>query len=317
MLSSKRFDEIIKNNLISSGVSKNQFGYVISGRDTYESYYSKLAFDAFVLDMKANYVKHYAKYAGVKGVTSNQGGKGGELVEKLVRGFAVPPKMASVASSSRFCYLALRDGTDVLGTERVLTKDDIEFEKECKIFDDNATAPQLDAYFDDGVYETYIEAKCHEIFSNHKIEFKEKYWNVFIENGLGELLKLATKVGVTFTIPKSAFGLNHNQKLCFDVKQLICHLLGIAKQTKGKKAKLIYMFFKPICGDTKHMSGVEEVFEKLSEEIKIIFNSKPIRKICEDNEIELVAITETSVVMEKLTKENMRYIYESDVHSPQ
>lgn len=49
--------------------------------------------------------------------------------------------MASVASSSRFCFLALKDGANAFGGTG-----EVVFEHECKINGISGIAPQLDAY---------------------------------------------------------------------------------------------------------------------------------------------------------------------------
>ena len=104
-LTKEKFDAIIKSNLIKSDVSADDFGYDINGQN-YDLYYANSCFKTFVEDMEKNYLQHYTKY---------DKGKGSELESHDGK----PPKMASVGSSSRFCYLALRD---VVG---------VEFEKSC------------------------------------------------------------------------------------------------------------------------------------------------------------------------------------------
>ena len=100
--------------------------------------------------------------------------------------------MASVASSSRFAYLALRCGAQAIGGT-----DHVEFEHECRIQGIRGTAPQLDAYTaDENGNPIYVEVKCHEIFDPHKIELKAAYWeNIYGEkNAFGFPAKKAKKV---------------------------------------------------------------------------------------------------------------------------
>lgn len=306
-LTKQKFDEIIKQNLLEDGFDSTSFSYQLSGK-FYDTYYSKASFDQFVADMRANYPEHNRKYAGDPNVTHNKGGQGGELVEKKGRYGYVPPKMASVASSSRFCYLALKDGTDVLLPDRVVKKEEVEFEKECQIWKDSSTAPQLDAYISDERIDYYIEAKCHEIFDVHKIEFKNKYWNIFeADNSFKKAIVGVEKGKEKFVLARTVFGLSDKQTR-FDVKQFICHLLGIAQQSKGKNAKLVYLFFKPLAKEEAISKEIDLIFAELKEEIKAIFSCSIIREFCEENQIELEAIAEESSVMEKLNKMNVRNI---------
>ena len=289
------FDKVIKDNLVNSGVSKNSFTYEIMEKREYPEYYDNEVFNTFVKEMKDNYPEHYRKY---------REGKGSELIEKNCRYGKMPPKMASVASSSRFCYLALKDGTDALIDGRDITSDEVEFEKECRIFENSSTAPQLDAYIADEKCDVYVEAKCHEIFDSHKVKMRIAYLEYFEGNEIfSDVLSNKVIDGEHFYIPLKLFGIN-DESTRFDIKQLICHLLGIAEQNKGKRAKLVYMFFKPVVDDKDVANDIEKVFDKLKDEIEVIFGCKIIREFCKANNIELMAIAEESRVMGKLTKEN-------------
>ena len=243
-LSKSQFDEIIKQNLIDSGISEQTFTYAIKGR-TYPDYYTECEFKKFVSEMKINYTNHYIKFKGNDNAKENKGGAGGELEIKKGRYGLMPPKMASVASSSRFCYIALRDGVDCLCEKNTGMKNQVEFEKECRIFDDGLHAPQLDAYIPNEEYNVYIEAKCHEIFDSHKAEFKNKYRPCFDSNDISYEQALVSDDGETFELSLDLFGIADKKTIRFDIKQFVCHLLGIAKQNKGAKSKLVYLFFKP------------------------------------------------------------------------
>lgn len=308
-LSKQEFDEIIKNNLIMSGMPKEKFGYDKDVPRTYQEYYTHDVFEDFVKKMKTKYPKHYDKFRGIKDAKEDKGGQGGELIPKKGRWGTMPPKMASVASSSRFCYLALRDGTDALSSEHIFTKDDVEFEKECKIFNDaTSIAPQLDACIKADMCDYYIEAKCHEIFDSHKIELKNKYWDVLEEKGFSSVLKRAVKHEETFEFQRDVFNLPEEHKR-FDVKQFICHLLGIAEQSKGRKAKLVYLFFMPVCKDEILSKKVKKVFCELQKEICALFSCEVITTFCKENQIELIAIAEHSDVMTKLDRINMKKLF--------
>ena len=299
-LSKKEFDAIIKENLLNSGVSEESFGYKTDKDRIYHEYYVESEFNKFVCEMKSGYPEHYKKYYGDENASENKGGMGGELIPKRGRWGMMPPKMASVASSSRFCYLALRDGTNALFPDWEIAKNDVEFEKECRIFLDGPTAPQLDAYIENPSCSCYIEAKCHEIFDSHKIEFKNKYWDIFRKDkSFGCVLENVIRHDETFELSGNVFNLS-DAHLRFDVKQFICHLLGIANQAKGKQAKLVYLFFKPKSNDEKVNARIDEVFDELRDEIDSIFTSAVIVEFCLDNQIVLEAIVQECNVIRKL-----------------
>ena len=305
----EKFDAAIKNNLVD-----DLFTYVIEEdgkkKREYHNYYSESAFADFVKEMKEKYPDHYEKFKGKKNASSNAGGKGGELDAQNSR----PPKMASVASSSRFCYLALRDGadTDILG--KTFTTKDVEFEKECRIFT-KGTAPQLDAFIKDDERDIFVEAKCHEIFDSHKVEFKSAYWDYFDNDSLLKELAPSTKPSESFVVPFGKFDIK-KESPCFDIKQFVCHLLGIKEHQKCKKAKLVYMFFKPVTDDKETATLIESVFKELKEEIEAIFKCDTIKEFCKNNNIELMAIAQKSKTMKKLDSEDTIYLYNGQNQVP-
>ena len=296
IMTQAEFDKIISDNIVKCGFGYT-LGYVIDNRG-YSEYFSNLSFAGFVDEMQRVYPKHFVKYNGNPDAKSNRGGVGGELVIKEKSGKKMPPKMASVASSSRFCYLALRDGTDCLLDGVVFTKDDVEFEKECRIFNSRIGAPQLDAYIESGECSIYVEAKCHEIFGKHNRVFSSSYRNVFLKDvAFSKFIKDKDGSG-DFSID---LGLDIEM---FDYRQFICHLLGIKSQNMGKKSKLVYLFFKPIVSDSVVSNRIDEVFRLLNNEIYSLFNHVVIKEFCLNNSIELEAFVEQSVVMTQLNKCN-------------
>ena len=72
-----------------------------------------------------------------------------------------------------------------------------------------------------------------------------------------------------FEIPLSVFNIE-NKSSRFDIKQFLCHLMGIASQSQNK-AMLVYLFFKPKTDHVNQAEEIEKVFAELSEEIKNIF----------------------------------------------
>ena len=293
-MNKKLFDSIIKQNLTEKYGDKS-FGYKLSKE--YELYYSKNEFESFLTDMQCNYPSAFEKY---------DSGKGSELKEQYVCGVARPPKMASVASSSRFCYLALRDGGDGFGCNGA-----VEFEKGCEIKGIRGNAPQLDAFFSES--EIYIEAKCHEIFDKHTIVMSEKYRDLICdeENGFGLGVCICAD-GKNFEISPSSLGIDKDSTI-FDIKQFLCHLMGIAcEKAPDDTAKLVYLFFKPKTKDEKVQAEIDMLFENLKCEIETLFECDKIKNFISKNKIILEAVAEYSDVMETLNKDNIVYIYPSE-----
>lgn len=279
----ERFDSIIRENLAARGAD-NVFGYVVPGTGrTYDAYYTEAAFQSFQDEMERDYPAAFRQYGE---------GKGSEMKEHAGPYGDLPPKMASVASSSRFCYLALRDGGAALGGGS-----HVKFEHGCPIKGVAGTAPQLDAYMAEG--NIFVEVKCHEIFDAHRVVMKEKYWEHIYgpDNAFG--FPAAEKpAGEEFQVPLSAFGVQGTSSM-FDIKQLLCHLLGIASQS-GEPAALVYLFFKPRVEKAEVQAEIAGVFEALQAEIHQIFASAPIRSFCGRHRIQLRAAAEYAAVMEPL-----------------
>ena len=273
-----RFDNIIRENVEKEARERGeevQLGYIINGKP-YDDYYSKTAFDAFLYDMEHNYEPLYKRIKECSG---------SETLEKDNN----PPKMASVASSSRFCYLALRDGFKELGINNVTV------EEKCSIKDmrGNVNA-NLDAYCQEN--NTYIEAKCHEIFDTHTDKMSGQYRkHLKSEFHIDVDVEDESEVALDF----KDFGVEKENPR-FDIKQLLCHLLGI-KNVKGKEpATLMYLFFKPIAEKEQDNDLIDEVFAELEAEMERIFNSKPIKTFAEENNIKLMAVIENEKVMKSL-----------------
>lgn len=293
-MTKQEFDNIIKNNLMPT-MKPRSFGYYVEEtKKTYPDYFSNRAFGLFVGKMlSTEYKKYFDMYFS---------GKGSELLEHKSKYGKLPPKMASVASSSRFCYLALRDGASALGSDG-----DVVFEYGCRIDGVPGIPPQLDAFIHDK--NIYVEAKCHEIFDSHHILLKEKYWNhIYGKNNQFGFPVRETCGREVFALLEEDFGVDKPSTM-FDIKQFLCHLMGIASQ-KNEESTLVYMFFKPKSEDVETQCKINETFKELKDEIEKIFKSKPIRTFCGRNNIKLKAIVEYATVMEPLTDENMEVLIE-------
>lgn len=228
-LTKSQFDTIIRDNILKhSGLKASPFFEAMDEEMAYTNYYNDTAFGDFCDDMKTNYPKAYDAY---------KNGPGKEMDKRP----PAPAKMASVASSSRFCYLALRDGAEALGLNGIP-----EFEKACPIKGlVPLTNANPDAFFEKD--NTYFEVKYHEIFDPQK-SFKDKYRSLFINDykAFGFKKEQFNPMEGPDDFILELFGDKHATIKRFDYKQLICHLMGIASSKDTcTRATLIYLFFKP------------------------------------------------------------------------
>ena len=209
---------------------------------------------AFEAAMKTNSVQPYAY-----GEYSD--GDGGELKEKDGR----PPKMASYGSSSRMIYK--------------LSSDKAGFHYEKKLHTTVGGTANLDGFYEDESRYVFVEAKCHEPYTAKNVTVSksyEKLYNYINEQMLGsvhidmEPSKCGRYLNVDFFAD--------DEKLeRFDMKQMICHLLGIATgMLKGtlerKQTDFIYLLFDPteldIEPDAK--AAIDEIYERTCYECNLV-----------------------------------------------
>jgi hypothetical protein len=278
-------------------VGADLFGYEKIG-SVYPNHYKNCIFEKFVSQMENNYYNCYVSYSH---------GKGSELKSQGNK----PPKMASVASSSRFCYLALRTGAELLGGSG-----NVVFEHECPIDGVKGTAPQMDAYIEKE--NMFVEVKCHEIFDVHKTALSKQYFELLFGKTNDFGFDYIPKENMSdyeideksneFEIPFKKMGIQQPEML--DVKQFICHLLGVRCHKKqDEKATLVYLFFKPKVATETEQNEIDAIFKKLALEIKTLFNNNAVENFIKKNNITLKAVAEYSEVMSPLTSENIIYLY--------
>ena len=197
----KALDMAIKEASVTD--EKLNTGYVINGK-RYMAYAENSAWDDFVNAMKPEHRKQFGD------------GAGGELKPKDNK----PPKMASYASSSRMLYTLAKDIPD------------FQFEKQMPfVVEDTNTAAYLDGFLKTQNKYYFIEAKCREIYQHKPVfEVSKKYTNLYkYINGNATDLRYNIVNGkckegymkVKFTSANAP--IEH-----FDIKQMICHLAGIA-----------------------------------------------------------------------------------------
>lgn len=244
-------------------------------------------------------------------------GQGGELKERINKyGNKIPPSMFSVASSSRFCYLSLRDSDlDVFNIRNIITKR--RFEEKLPVFE-KGIPPHMDAYCETEKEVCFFECKCHEQFDSHPIVLSKSYFNKgFVVDSVFKGIKpIGTKQitkdngeKVEYPIfPSNIFGVSDNPR--FDIKQLLTHLMGIKKRMENfpeKKARLIYFYFIPNYAYKKPQ--IKEIIDLLFEESKSVF--KHIEK--HEKEISLELYVQYSDIVQTAAKDNVVQIYPKDM----
>lgn len=250
------FDGLIKDNLIKAGVNPNDFGYVHTNNKTYNNYYTNQKFNAFTNNMAGNYKAIFDKYSK---------GQGSELKEKSNQ----PPKMASVASSSRFCYLGLKDADIAVFPEFIGEKGNGKFKFEEDLPNGlSGTNPQMDAYYEGKNTIFYFEFKCQELLEGHKqpANLSDSYDNL-----------------INQIDPQGTANIRGLKTERFDAKQFFTHLSGVIKQDLNKKKVLSFVYFCP----NNLPAGLKLVYQELENEINDIFTKPEIMAFCKANNITL------------------------------
>lgn len=240
----KQLDAAIKK---SENGSEEEVYITIEGK-AYENYMSNEKWVAFLKEMNKEHRIAYVQ------------GYGNEISEKRGRYGIYPPKMASYGSSSRMIYKLLK------------TVEGIHFEK--KLPTKVGGTANLDGYLQRGETEIFIEAKCREIYTKHA--------NIAIKKVYNEVLEAISKSDNAFQYKENketktgylnySFSYGGTTIERFDIKQLICHFLGIAANyIKNKSAKnkicFIYLIYNP-----KKDFNIEElnkVYDRTIEEIEL------------------------------------------------
>lgn len=202
----------------------SRYGYKTKDGINRENYMSKETWESFLKKMTK---LHRAQFNDADG---------GELEEK--RYGICPPKMASYGSSSRMIY---NYSHMVAG---------FEFEKQLPTRVGHTA--NLDGYLFKDDKDIYVEAKCREIYSSHKgSKINNVYKKVydFIKERYKDFNYIDTKQPCKEGYFKCTFKYDDKEIAHFDIKQLICHFLGIsASILEGKQnrsVKFIYLIYNP------------------------------------------------------------------------
>lgn len=202
-----------------TGVSS---GYQTADGTRYDSYMDNDAWAAMLREMAEAHRSQYGE------------GGGGELREEKGR----PPKMASFISSSRMIYL--------------LSKDIPGFVFEAKRPTLVGGTANLDGYLAQNGTVYYVEAKLREPYSHKAIQrIKENYRDVYAW--------LRERMGGTFECVMEhcgeremdvVFSSKGTVAAAFDIKQMICHLLGVAayhlqQEEVPESVCFLYLLYDP------------------------------------------------------------------------
>lgn len=211
----KEFDMAIAQ---TEGIPK---GYIADGRE-FDSYLSNEAWETHLAGMSAEHRRQYGD------------GSGGELQEKNGR----PPKMASFASSSRMIYKLSNDIPRFV------------FEKQLPTVIGGIA--NLDGYLERESDVVFVEAKCREPYSHTAIQtIKQNYKPIYAY--LRERMPGVFSC-VMEDIPESrdmrvVFFCRGEAAAYFDIKQMICHLLGVANallhSDSEKPVLFLYLVYNP------------------------------------------------------------------------
>lgn len=217
------------------------------------AYMTNAEWEAFLKDMPENARAEYGA------------GGGDELSEKNGR----PPKMASFGSSSRLIYTLSRQ------------KEGFHYEK--KLPTTVGGTANLDGFFEDENRYIFVEAKCHEPYADKKNSVSTSYAKLYEYvnahmAGTLEIKMQPSKCGRYLLADYFACGerLEH-----FDMKQMICHLLGIATGVlKGtltqKQIDFIYLLYDPT---DFGIPEVDEIYQRTCYECNLVDFAELLRVI--------------------------------------
>ena len=241
---SKELDLAIKIAETESTVG----GYSV-GERTYETYMTNAKWKIFKESMLAHALAEYGE------------GGGDELTEKNGR----PPKMASYGSSSRMIY--------------TLSCHNKEFHYEKKLPTTIGGIANLDGFLEKDNRYVFVEAKCHEPYStksNSVSKSYEKLYN-YINEQMSDNLKILMTTSKCGRYMNVEYFANKEKLESFDLKQMICHLLGIAtgiiKGTLHKKQiDFIYLLYDPneldLSKDSK--AEINSIYERTCYECNLV-----------------------------------------------
>ncbi len=275
MATKSEFDKLIKQKFLNGdpilpGVfakSEGLYGRTITTRGRtkdYDTYFSE-SFGREILDKIDNKIRD----------CFIEKGKGGELKNKFF----------SVASSSRFAVANFSE-KNISGIISFINQyagekiQNISFEKDLHIKNVSGTSPQMDVWIQTS-HDIFFEVKCHEIFDEYEhanIKLSTQYRNnaIFKEIIKHYAIDLSTrersyvKDGKThnyYILNRNMFDIMTKTSR-FDLKQFLCHLMGIISNKEiTSEVEFNYLFYK------NDNNQFKKVYAELENELSVIRNS--------------------------------------------
>ena len=205
-------------------------GYVIGGH-TFNLYYTNREWEEFKAKMPAQARKRF------------DDGKGSEMKEYTRRGITYPPKMASYAASSRLMYELGRQINGFVYEEQLQTGF-------------RGYPANIDGFLESkGVY---VEAKCHELYGYSRPKMREGHKNLL--DGILPMLDGRLQ----YSILNGYLYLKWDGKDSghFDLKQMLCHLSGIANKVLRGDANTVHFIYLVYCPTDELLRFVEKETNK-------------------------------------------------------
>ena len=137
----------------------------------------------------------------------------------------------------------------------------------------------LDGFFEESNRYVFVEAKCHETYSKKSSYASQAYKNLYdyISENMSDTLFIKTEPSSDQKLMKVEYIAEWEKIEYFDIKQMICHLLGIATgiirgKLDYKQIDFIYLIYDPTELDIA--IGIKEkiasIYERLCYECNLI-----------------------------------------------
>lgn len=221
----------------------------------YDAYLSNESWKSFKEDMQKNHPAAFSMYAL---------GGGKEMEERKIGKFTYPPKMASFGSSSRMIFNLMKDNRD--------------FSYEKKLPTTIGGTASLDGFIETKEKCVFVEAKCREPYGVKSNEISDKYQTLyaFLTQSANNNLTCHITPAETGKMEVRFFAGQEPLKN-FDIKQMICHLLGIAtaylRGEYEKRIDFIYLLYNPagLCiENTRHAAEILSIYNREYQECESV-----------------------------------------------
>ena len=283
---------------IRDGQEEFDYGYKISDKSPYNNYLCNDDWKRFIDSMSP---LHLAQYNDADG---------GELKEKSGRWGINPPKMASFGSSSRLIYECSKSIPGFCFEKQLPTR--------------VGHTANLDGYLCRPDEDVFVEAKCREIYSSHlnqKISLVYKDVYEFIKSKYPDFSYECKPIEKEPDYMACSFLMNDKYISHFDVKQLICHFLGICANILENKAnthvRFTYLIFNPDFDtdfSNPHISNFQskilEEYKETLEEINIFGDFKWLFDAVMDYQSKHLGIPKAQCVFEFALHDQKSYVFE-------